>query len=117
MERRLLLGISFLLVAGCYSYKPQTSSSLAGGTSFHAAKARITMRDGRRIRMEQVYVRNDSLVTDHPFKRMPSAVALSDVADMDVGKFSTARTALATLAVLEVGLVTLWVVGLSTEGT
>lgn len=116
MRRRRALTISFLFTVGCYSYQPQSSTSLAA-TSFHAAKARITMRDGRRIRMEQVYVRNDSLVTDRPFRTMPGAVSLSDVADLDVGKFSRTRTVLAALGVLGVAYVTLVVYALSTEGT
>jgi hypothetical protein len=117
MRGRTICALLLCLTAGCYGYRAQNPGSIAAANSFRAAKAQITMTDGHRIRMEQAYVRNDSLVTDHPFRAMPSAVALSDVANVEVGTFSTSRTLLTALAVTCVAYVTLVFFALSNEGT
>jgi len=86
------LAFLLLLTAGCYKYSVRPVPSPAPVSSFRASKARITLRDGRLIRMEQVYVRGDSLRTDRPFSNSPAAVSLADVDQLQVGEFSTGRT-------------------------
>lgn len=92
MRRLGRLAYLLVLTAGCYKYSVRPVPSPEPSSSFRANKARITLRDGRSIRMEQVYVRGDSLRTDRPFNNSPAAVSLADVAQLQVGEFSAGRT-------------------------
>lgn len=86
------LACLLILTTGCYKYSVRPVPTPEPVSTFRANKARITLRDGRSIRMEQVYVRGDSLRTDRPFNNSPAAVSLADVAQLQVGEFSAGRT-------------------------
>jgi len=86
------LAFMLFLAAGCYKYSARPVPSPELASSFHAGKARVTLRDGRSYRMEQVYVRSDSLRTDRPFNNSPAAVALADIDQLTIGEFSAGRT-------------------------
>jgi hypothetical protein len=65
--------------------------------------------------MEQAYVRGDSLRTDRPFNNSPSAVALADVEQLQVGEFSTGRTLRWTVIVGGTALLALIFYGMATD--
>ena len=93
MVRRLgQLAFLLLLTAGCYKYSARSVPSPESASTFRASRARITLRDGRSYRMEQVYVRGDSLRTDRPSGNSPAAIALADVDQLQIGEFSAGRT-------------------------
>lgn len=115
MRRAWAPVLALVALTGCYRYTSHAVPAPSQSTPFHAGKARITLTDGRQFRMEQVYTRNDSLVTDHPLGNGPTSLPLSQVSQIDVGKVSTSRTILMVLAALEVALVALYVIILTTD--
>jgi len=117
MVRRRMGPLAFvlLLASGCYKYSARPVASVEPASSFHAGKARVTLRDGRSYRMEQVYVRGDSLRTDRPFNNSPAAVALADIDQLMVGEFSAGRTARWTVIVGGTALLALIFYAMATD--
>ena len=92
VRRSAHVALLVLLAAGCYRYGARPIPSSEAGSSFRASKVRVTLRDGRSIRMEPAYVRGDSLRTDRPFNDSPAAVALADIDHLQVAEFSAGKT-------------------------
>ena len=115
MRVRTVCALLLCLTAGCYKYSVRTVLPADSASAFRATKARITLRDGRELRMEHVYVRGDSLRTDDPFNNSPAAVALADIDRLQVGEISRSRTVLGVLAVTEVLIAGFYVVILATD--
>jgi hypothetical protein len=92
MQRSRAFVFLLLLACGCYRYAVTPVPAPEAAGSFRGARARVTLRDGRRVRMEHVYVRGDSLRTDTPRNGSPSAVALGDIEHLQVGRFSKGET-------------------------
>jgi hypothetical protein len=115
MRVRTICTLLLCLTAGCYRYNVRPVPPVDSATEFRATKARITLRDGREVRMERAYVRGDSLRTDDPFNNSPAAVALADIDRLQVGEISRSKTVLGVLAVTEVLIAGFYVVILATD--
>lgn len=98
MKRRIGLFAAFLLCTACYSWRradiPQPSAS---ATPTVARPIRVGLHSGRELRLDHVRIAGDTLIgTDAKNRRVE--LALGDIRELRVRRFSPLRTAGAVVA-------------------